>query len=939
METPANKENSIYPTDNQKNIETLNKKLKKALKSQQALFEMLNLANAAIVKFSPFGKVLYANDLFVRLLNVKFEGIYKKKFCHSMFYSLLNDEDGLVDFIDHIEEKQFSDKIFITKNTTNTDEEIWLWWTVKPIISKNGKYRGYMITGVDISKRKQVENQIIQKNKEIKVSNSKLRTINTELEKSNAELVDKSKKLITSELRFRNMSESIPLGIFIADVEGKNNFVNKEYSKLTGLSYEQAMNEGWVDAIHPDDIENVKKRWFNGIQKRPVNYNIIYQIKNIKNNKIIKVHSVAREMLNEGQLIGYVGIIEDITKKERLLQKLKSYELIIRNSGELMSLINKDFVYLVVNDSYVQAHDLKRFEIEGKTSEELWGKELFEKKIKDKFLRAFSGKQVRYQDWFTYKYLGTKFMDVTYQPVYGKRGEVEAITVNTLDITDLKNTQIELEKAKNEAEHANKAKSEFLANMSHEIRTPLNSVIGFTELLENQIENSNHQKYLKSIKAGGRALLTIINDILDLSKIEAGKMELSYEPIHFQSLVEEISQIFSIQFDAKKLEFETELSPGLPEYVLLDEIRLRQVLFNLVGNAIKFTNKGGVKLSISEYEKNENRCSVKIVVRDTGIGIPIDQQELIFKAFKQQAGQNTRRYGGTGLGLTISKKLVEAMNGEISLQSIENEYTEFIIDFKSVQIVYKSSAEQKRRKSSEFEINFKKANIILIDKDKNNRHLIAENFANTELNIITVSTGNEGIKAACEHQTSLILLDVNIRDEEGYEILKRIKSNFELSKVPVVGMSTGIISLTDHQFDDYLSKPIKRKELINVFSKYLEYSKKRIIKEEKESKLPNFELENIKMHPNYEQIIETITNKFLPDWSRVVREELSDDIEKFAKELEYFGLVNNLKIIYEYALELQEHLSSFELLEISISLKTFPEIIKNITKKSDDIME
>jgi len=929
----ATDQNQNNIPDTKKKQSSLVKQLKKALKSQKELIEVLDLVNAAIVKLSDTGHITYANDLFIDLLNQQIDEVLQKKFIRSMFFDLIDDEDGLVDFIDNIGAKQFSEKIFISRNISKQGKEIWLWWTIRPIISKKGKTRGYIITGVDISKRKQVENQIIQKNKEIEISNFKLRKTNNELEESNLQLIDKSNKLITSELRFRNMSESIPMGIFISGVEGGTNFINKEYSKITGLTFEQAQGEGWMKAVHPDDLELVKKRWFNGIQKSPVNYNIIYQIKNVKNSRILKVHSVGREMVYEGKLIGYVGIIEDITRKEKLLNKLKNYELIIRNSSELMSLIDKDFVYLVVNDSYVQAHDKRKHEIEGKTSEELWGKKLFDEKIKSKFQMAFSGKQVRYQDWFTYKYLGTKYMDVTYQPVYGKRGEVEAITVNTLDVTDLKNTQIELEKAKNEAEYANKAKSEFLANMSHEIRTPLNSVIGFTELLENQLEDVNHKKYLKSIKAGGRALLTIINDILDLSKIEAGKMELSYEPINFHALLEEISQIFSIQFDAKKLEFETELSPNIPDYVLLDEIRLRQILFNLVGNAIKFTSKGGVKLIVSEYDNEKYKTSIKIVVRDTGIGIPKDQQELIFKAFKQQAGQNTRRYGGTGLGLTISKKLVEAMNGQIYLESVENEYSEFTIDFKNVEIVHKSSSQNSRKRNAGFEICFKKANVVLIDKDRNNRHLIAENFANTKLNIITTSTGSEGIKAALENLTSLIILDVNIRDDEGYEIVKKLKDNFELKNIPVVAMSTGFISIEESLFDDYISKPIKRKDLIQVMSKYLEFSKKRAIVKEKESKMPDFELAKINMHPNYEQIVESIENKFLPDWERVARDELSDDIEKFAKELEYFGLVNNLKIIYEYAIELQEHLSSFDLIEISASIQSFPEIIKNIIKK------
>jgi len=928
-------ENTQQNTDEEKPLlSPLEKKLKAANKKERELIDILDWVNAAVIKLSKNGIVLYSNYLFLDLIKLDINQLIGKKFSPSMFIKIIKDEDDIVQFIEEIPVPHTAGQTFITLNKTKTGKERWLWWNVRSRISAKGNLKGYIITGVNISKRKEFEIELNKKNKEIEQSNLKLRLTNQELEKSNNEIVKKSIELINSELRFRNMSESIPFGIYVCNPEGGNEFVNKEYCKLSGLTFQEAMENGWKKAIHPEDLEMVQKRWIRGIHKSPVNFNIIYRIRNAKNKKVIKVHSVASEMVNEGVLIGYVGIIEDITKKEKLLNKLKNYELIIRNSSEMMSLIDKEFKYQVVNDSYVQAHSMKKHEIEGKTTEELWGKEIFEDKIKEKFLEAFAGKQVRFQDWFSYKNLGTKFMDVTYQPIFGPRGKVEAITVNTSDITDLKNTQVELEKAKNEAEKANKAKSEFLANMSHEIRTPLNSVIGFTELLETQIENINHQKHLKSIKAGGRALLTIINDILDLSKIEAGKMELSYEPINFHTLVEEILQIFSIQLDEKKLTFETKLSRKLPDYVLLDEIRLRQILFNLVGNAIKFTEKGGIKLTIKELNRGNDKSTIQIIVRDSGIGIPKDQQDYIFKAFKQQAGQNTRRYGGTGLGLTISKKLVEAMNGEISLQSIEKQYSEFTIIFKDVDTSNQIKQEKELMKSSEFEIKYDKSNILVIDKDNNNCQLIKENFMNSNLNIISVSDGDKKQIGSLNLKPKLVLLDVNIKESEGYEILQWIKEQKKFKNIPIVAMSTGVIDSKEYGFNGYLSKPIKRSELIATILKYIRHRKIRISKQKKENFEPNSDLKNIKMHPNYEYIREQLKNKFFVEWKKVTRDSLSDDIEKFAKELELFSIENNLEQVYEYSILLLEHLSSFDLAEISAGLNSFPKIIENLIPES-----
>ncbi|MEP2612870.1 ATP-binding protein, partial [Marinobacter alexandrii] len=280
---------------------------------------------------------------------------------------------------------------------------------------------------------------------------------------------------------------------------------------------------------------------------------------------------------------------------------------------------------------------------------------------------------------------------------------------------ELRAAKLEAERLAREAETASLAKSEFLANMSHEIRTPMNAVIGYSDLLNNTVTDPQQRTYLEAIRAGSRSLLMLINDILDLSRIEAGKLRLDYSAVSMRRLLGDVRHIFDLRAMEQGISLEVSVDSNMPVSMMLDETRLRQVLFNLVGNAIKFTHEGGVTVratatrlkSEASSEPDAGNGEVRkfyrlvVTVQDTGIGIPADQRDRIFDAFEQQEGQNTRRYGGTGLGLAISRKLARMMGGELELESESGKGSVFTVVLPRVEASGKEAEDEGEPKEAE----------------------------------------------------------------------------------------------------------------------------------------------------------------------------------------------------------------------------------------------
>ncbi len=494
------------------------------------------------------------------------------------------------------------------------------------------------------------------------------------------------------------------------------------------------------------------------------------------------------------------------------------------------------------------------------------------------------------------------------------------------------------QEAKEVAETANRAKSEFLANMSHEIRTPMNAVLGFTELLDSLLIDPKQRNYLDSIKAGGKGLLTIINDILDLSKIDAGKLELQFEPVNPWKIADEIHAIFSLKTTQKKLELIVEIDPDLPKTLLLDEVRLRQVLFNLVGNAIKFTNQGSVTLSVRHkaVADDDGAIDLLITVKDTGIGIPQEEQEYMFESFRQQKGQRAKMYGGTGLGLAISKRLVQLMGGDIFVNSEVGLGTAFEIRLRNVTVMTTVNSISAIEQPDNQRFVFQKCTVLVVDDVLPNRQLIKGFFDSTEITMIEAQNGEVALLLAEKHRPDLILMDIKMPLMDGKEATKVLKSDEDLKHIPIVVLTSDIqLSEADvgngDGFDGLLHKPISKNTLFQEISRFLQYHVKKETKTSAGStriglreELPADKIDQLP------ELIEHLEHTFMPKWEDIQNRQSLKVVKEFAYELKTLGEGSAIDSITKYGNDLLFHTGAFDIEKIRISLTEFPDLVDTL---------
>ncbi len=395
----------------------------------------------------------------------------------------------------------------------------------------------------------------------------------------------------------------------------------------------------------------------------------------------------------------------------------------------------------------------------------------------------------------------------------------------------LKRINEELISAKKAAETAAEAKSIFLANMSHEIRTPMNGIIGMVDILKKTPLNDEQKEYLQIVESSGENLLIIINDILDYSKIEAGRIELEHIPFKLHQEIRNVVKILQIQADRKKLPIYIEMDKEVPEYLLGDPVRLKQIIINLVNNAIKFTDKGEIRIKIEKQSVNGLQAHILFEISDTGIGISEEGRSRLFQSFSQGDKSTTRKFGGTGLGLAICKNLSEMMGGEIGVKSEEGKGSTFWFTVTldtTDQETYEqdSSKEHVNTRTKKSKTNLK---ILLAEDNLINQKVAMVNLSNLGHQVEVANNGKEAVDKFKMKNFDLIFMDIQMPEMDGLEATKKIRdienSQNVVRKIPIIAMTANSMEgdrekCLQSGMDDYVSKPFKQNELVTIFSKY-----------------------------------------------------------------------------------------------------------------------
>lgn len=635
------------------------------------------------------------------------------------------------------------------------------------------------------------------------------------------------------------------------------------------------------------------------------------------------------------------GLLLEISERKRAEQELKKLSSVVEQAADHVLITDRYGIIEYVNPAFEAGTGYSKEEAIGLSPNFLKSENSTPDLSKELWRTVLLGQTFRGVT-INKKKDGTLYYEsMTVTPLLDSNNNITHLVSVASDITERQ--QSENDKiAREAADQANKAKSMFLANMSHEIRTPMNAIIGFSDLLYSTIKDERQRSQIEAIRSSGKNLLIIINDILDLSKVEAGKLVIQNEPINIHNIIKEIETIFAHITHEKGIQFVIDKVDEIPTSLLLDETRIRQILFNLIGNAVKFTDSGEVTLSVMKKLKENNKIDLIISVNDTGIGIPADQQDRIFEAFNQQEGQRTVKYGGTGLGLTITKRLVEMMGGEIVLISEPGKGSMFTITLPDIKIKEEDKDASDIIPSDHSALFFESGTVLIADDNQENRKYLVDLLGHFPLKLVEAINGVEAVEKALQYLPQVILMDYKMPVMSGGEAIEIIKKQEATRSIPIIALSASSRKLIEelngvNLFDDFLLKPINAAELFEHLKKYLKFH---ILaesihgdSENGSDAKSNLTTTNKELLP---ELIELLQKEYAPIFANVSKKQVIGQIRTFGDQLILLGVDHSNTIVTDFGKELSTYANNFEISKMMKKLMTFPELINRLKKLMEE---
>ncbi|MDP0498877.1 MAG: PAS domain-containing protein [Verrucomicrobiota bacterium JB022] len=622
-----------------------------------------------------------------------------------------------------------------------------------------------------------------------------------------------------SEERYRQLADAMPQLVWTAAGDGRVTYYNVRAQEYKGLREESPGNWVWEPIVHADDMGETRDAWQHALSTREP-YQCEHRVAMADGSYRWHLSRALPRIDQETGSITWYGTATDIQDFRETEETLHGFFEGNEVYLAVMELRESDFHYLLVNQHMANFYRRPPESMVGSSSSEMGvDDEIRNWWIRTMRLCARSGKPLKFE--YQINRWGRKeWLQCSLNQIASGTMDCPRFALTGVDITALKQSEEDLRVKSEEADRANRAKSEFLAHMSHEIRSPMTAILGYTELLTQMVRGETEQDFLQTIRTEGEHLVQVINDILDLSRIEAGRVELNLRLVSPLELVESVISLMNATAVEKGLPLRLELGDNLPAQIETDPTRLRQILLNLVGNAIKFTEKGEVALRLF---RREDDC-LCFVIEDTGIGISEEQQERLFQPFSQGDPSVTRKYGGTGLGLVISRRLADLLGASIHLTSEIGQGSTFTVCVPIPEELAEGetatpAAGGTKTEETERSAALSGVEILLVDDRRETRELVCRLLERAEANVRIAQDGKQAVDEVTRKEPDLVVMDMQMPVMDGYQASRRLRAN---------GFVRPIVALTAHAMqgerekclqagcDEHLIKPINARKLVDV---------------------------------------------------------------------------------------------------------------------------